>query len=262
MTKNQAGVAKWFSPLAPARPEATIKLFCFPYAGGSSAFFHAWGRRLPTFVEAHVALLPGRGSRLAEAPFSRLSETVEAVAAQIVAHLDRPFAFFGHSMGAMISFELARCLRRERGLEPAHLFVSGSRAPQLPDKTRHLYDLPDAELIEELRRLDGTPGEVLEHPELMQLMLPLLRADFAASQTHVYTDEPPLGCPITVFGGADDEETPPAELGPWREQTTSPAFNLRVFPGGHFFIHTAQDEVLEMIAQDLRRWAAESALID
>lgn len=251
MSNNHAGKS-WF-----ARPRvndaASVRLFCFPYAGGGATLFRTWPGDLPPFVEVFAAQLPGRGPRLSEPSFTRLTTMVEALAEAITPHLDRPFAFFGHSMGAMISFELARLLRSERRPQPAHLFVSGRRAPQWPEDSRRTYDLPEPEFVEELRRLSGTPREVLEHPELMQLMIPLLRADFAVCQTYEYVPGPPLGCPLTVFGGLEDETTR-EQLEPWREQTTS-AFELRMLPGNHFFINEAQRQVLHIIGQQLRSHA-------
>jgi medium-chain acyl-[acyl-carrier-protein] hydrolase len=145
---------------------------------------------------------------------------VKSISEVIEPHLDKPFAFFGHSMGAMISHDLARALRRKYGVEPVHLFVSGRRAPQMPRTRKTTYDLPEPEFIEELRRLNGTPQEVLDQPELMQLMIPLLRADFSVCQTYQYEPEPPLTCPITVFGGLEDETTR-EELVGWRAQTSA-----------------------------------------
>ena len=251
MSTNHIGKS-WF-----ARPRvndaASVRLFCFPYAGGGATLFRTWPDGLPPFVEVYAAQLPGRGPRLSEPAFTHLTPMVGALAEAIRPHLDKPFAFFGHSMGAMIGLELARLLRREHGPQPAHLFVSGRRAPQWPEDSRRTYDLPEDEFVEELRRLSGTPREVLEHPELMQLMIPLLRADFAVCQTYEYVPEPPLSCPITVFGGVEDE-TGHEQLEPWREQTTS-AFELRMFPGNHFFIHEAQPQVLQIVGQQLRRRA-------
>jgi medium-chain acyl-[acyl-carrier-protein] hydrolase len=251
MSSNNANKS-WFT-----RPRgnsaAALRLFCFPYAGGGATLFRTWPDGLPPFVEVYAAQLPGRGPRLSEPSFTHLTPMVEAIAEAIRPHLDKPYAFFGHSMGAMISFDLARLLRRERARPPVHLFVSGRRAPQSPENSRRTYDLPEPEFIEELRRLNGTPREVLEHPELMQLMTPLLRADFSVCQTYEYTPEPPLSCPITVFGGVEDE-TGREQLEAWREQTTS-TFTLNMFPGGHFFIHEAQPQVLQIIGHQLRQRA-------
>lgn len=199
-----------------------------------------------------AAQLPGRVPRLREPPHTILTTLVEEIAHVIRPYLDRPFAFFGHSMGAMISFELARLLRRDEANAPLHLFVSGRRAPQIPDTDPVAYNLPDAEMIKELRRLNGTPPEVLEHPELMQLMLPLLRADFEVVKTYCYLVEPPLDCPLSAFGGLQDTEAQREHLEGWREQTT-PNFTLRMFDGDHFFIQQAEPVLLRALAQELWR---------
>lgn len=231
-------------------PHASLRLFCFPYAGGSTLIFRKWRDALPSSVELCSVELPGRSTRLRESAFTTLGPLVEAVSQAISPYLDKPFAFFGHSMGAIVSFELARHLRRERGALPARLFISGRRAPQIPDDDPPTYNLPEPEFIEELRRLNGTPREILEHPELMQLILPLLRTDFAVCQTYVYTPEPPLNCPISVFGGLQDDPVKRSDLEAWREQTTA-AFSLRMFPGDHFFLQTAAPTFLRTLAGEL-----------
>jgi medium-chain acyl-[acyl-carrier-protein] hydrolase len=241
----------WFAPVRP-NPQAQVRLFCFPYAGGSSKIYREWPSRMPPQVEVWAAKLPGRDNRLLETAHTELDSLLKASAPAIAPHLDRPFAFFGHSMGAVLSFELARLLRREHRAEPAHLFVSARRAPQLADATAPTYDLPEPEFIEEVRRLNGTPREVLEHSELMQIMLPLLRADFSVCQTYTYTPDRPLECPLTVLGGLQDVHISREQLDAWREQTRG-RFSLRLFPGDHFFIHTAQALVLQILAQELLR---------
>lgn len=178
-----------------------------------------------------------------------LPDILRELSRSIRPYLDLPFAFFGHSMGALLSFEFARLLRKEQGIRPAHLFVSGCRALQLHNPDRPTYNLPEPEFIEELRRLGGTPAEVLEHPELLGLILPLLRADFEVCQTYRYTPALPLDCPITAFGGTEDQ-TGREELEAWREQTIA-YFALRMFPGDHFFLHGAESKILEIIAQKL-----------
>jgi medium-chain acyl-[acyl-carrier-protein] hydrolase len=198
--------------------------------------------------------LPGRGRLLKERPATRYDELLPALSSALAPHLDRPFAFFGHSMGATIAFELARRLRRERGLLPAHLFASGSPAPQLPDRHPRTFDLPEPEFIEELRQLNGTPREVLEHPELMELMLPVLRADFELVQTYRYTDAPPLECPVTALGGEQDSLVPREDLEAWRA-LTSADFDLRMVPGDHFFLQTSQQAVLRVVSEVLNGWA-------
>jgi medium-chain acyl-[acyl-carrier-protein] hydrolase len=169
--------------------------------------------------------------------------------------MDRPFAFFGHSMGALIGFELARYLRRENLQKPLHLFVSGCPAPQIRDRSVLTYDLPEQEFLRELRRLNGTPREVLEHPGLMELILPLLRADFCVTGTYTFSDGDPLDTPITVFGGQQDEDAGQSSLEAWRQQTAR-AFALQVFPGDHFFLHTAQHQLLSVLGRELDQLAS------
>lgn len=175
---------------------------------------------------------------------------VQSVVSAVHPYCQKPFAIFGHSMGAKLSFEFARRLRQDHGIQPLHLFLSGCRAPQFPDPAP-FYDLPQPEFMEKLRGLNGTPAEVLDHPELMELLLPLLRADFQVIQTHTFAADSPLDCPITAFGGLEDDEISHAHLEGWREQTTS-RFSLQMFPGDHFFLRTSQSFLLKAISEGLR----------
>jgi medium-chain acyl-[acyl-carrier-protein] hydrolase len=212
------------------------RVFCFPYAGGGASIYRRWAASAHEGVEFCAIQLPGHEDRLSERPLSHVSDLIPLLLEQLAPQLDRPFAFFGHSMGAVIAFELARALHARGGALPVHLFLSGRRAPHLPDKRRPIHDLTQAEFELELRRLDGTPREVLQDPEVMELMMPVLRADFAICDTHVYTGGPPLDVPITAFGGTDDPETDPEALEAWRAYTR--AFcGVKMFPGNHFFLH-------------------------
>lgn len=230
--------------------EATLRLFCCPYAGGGSDIFHRWSVGLPSEIEVCPLQLPGRGGRLLESPYRRLLELVEVLAHELQPYLKKPFALFGHSMGAAISFELARRLRDEYGIEPARLFVSGFRAPQLPRREKPSFDLPQAEFLDKLHSLGGSAKELLDNPRFIRLMLPAVRADFEMIQTYTYSPQPPLTCPITALGGVDDHIVKHEELAAWREQTTG-TFTLRTLPGNHFFLHTAQDRLLEILADEL-----------
>ncbi|MGH9759831.1 MAG: thioesterase II family protein, partial [Blastocatellia bacterium] len=156
----------WFIRTNP-RPNARMRLFCFPYAGGAAAIYRLWPNGLPSDVEIVALELPGRGGRMKEAGFRNVSKLITAIAEVIAPRIDREFAFFGHSMGALIAFELARELRRQGRPQPQCLFVSGRRAPHIPDTDPITYNLPEAEFIQELRKLNGTPKEVLDHEELM-----------------------------------------------------------------------------------------------
>lgn len=231
-------------------PDAAVRLFCLPYAGGTAAVFRGWPRKLPADVEVCAVQLPGRGSRMHEPPFTRLAELVQAMTPYLLPHLDKPFALFGHSMGALVTFELARHLRREHGLTPLHFFASGQSAPQYDDRFPPLHELPDVELLEELRRLNGTPAKVLEHEELLKLTLPVLRADFATCGTYVYEEGPRFDFPITVFGGRQDRQISLEGLECWREQAGA-SFSLYTLPGDHFFLRTSETELLRILAQEL-----------
>jgi medium-chain acyl-[acyl-carrier-protein] hydrolase len=256
--RNTFSNSVWINCQKP-NPAADMRLFCFPYAGGGAGVFREWPKQLPATVEVCAVKLPGRGTRLHEPAYTSLPPLVEAIAEGLAPHLrDKPFAFFGHSMGALVGFELARLLRGRGEPSPAHLFVSGSRAPHLPTPRPHIYALPEAELIEELRRLGGTPREVLEHPELMQLMLPIIRADFSVCQTYAHREGPPLDCPVTAFGGLQDEDIEREHVAAWRRQTTS-TFSARMLPGDHFFLHTAQPQLLTAVAGELYRLAVAAA---
>ena len=215
-------------------------------------FFRHWSRLLPEGVVVCPIELPGRGSRLREPAFNSITALLEAMTPVLLNCLDRPFAFFGHSMGATIGFEVTRLLRRENHAQPLHLFVSGRRAPQIPDLNPHTYDLADPDFLKELHRLNGTPKEVLENSEVMALMLPLLRADFRLVQTYSYSAAPPLECPISAFGGLQDSEVDRVDLEAWREQTTS-SFSLQMFPGDHFFVKASQPQLLQVLSRELHQ---------
>jgi medium-chain acyl-[acyl-carrier-protein] hydrolase len=241
-----------------ARPSPRIRLFCFPYAGGGASAFRTWPEAFPPEIEICAVQPPGRERRLAERPYSRLSELVPAVAQALRPHLDVPFALFGHSMGAFVCFELTRHLREHDALAPVALFVSACRAPQRPDPHPPLYRLPDADFIAEVgRRYDGIPREVLDNAELLELLLPVMRADFELVDTYAYERDRPLDCPIHCFGGRQDRETTLEELEAWREQTTA-SFGLKVFPGDHFFLQSAQPSVLQAMSEELVAWLSQA----
>jgi len=238
----------WFVCYQP-EPRADRRLFCFPYAGGDAAIYRAWPDGLPG-VEVVAVRPPGRGSRFREPSFTRIAPLVSALAGAVQPLLDRPFAFFGHSLGALIAFELTRELRRRNDQLPLQLIVSGSDAPQRRLTDKPVHALPDAEFIENLRQLDRTPSEVLANQELISLLLPMLRADFAVLETYDYVEEPPLGCPILVVGGQQDERVRPDSLQGWADQT-SEGFSLEMLPGGHFFLNASQALLLQVISNKL-----------
>jgi medium-chain acyl-[acyl-carrier-protein] hydrolase len=228
-----------------------LRLFCFPYAGGSAAMYLRWGERLPKQITVCPVELPGRGKRFGEPCHRDLATLVAELAADLRPNLDRPFAFFGHSMGALISFELARQLTWAHRLPPTHLLLSAHRAPQLPRTTAARYTLPDQRLLGLLRELGGVSQEILQQPEILQRALPILRADFELCDTYVYRAGTPLPCPITVFGGSADPVVRPHQLNGWHSQTSA-AFRLHLLDGAHFYLNTAQPDLLTLLAQQVQ----------
>jgi medium-chain acyl-[acyl-carrier-protein] hydrolase len=249
-TTAAATLGSWIAGRKPS-PLARLRLFCLPYAGGSALIFRAWSNVLPADIEVCPIQLPGRSTRLRERPFAEMSALIQVLAPALSSLLDKPFAIFGHSLGALVGFELARQLRRRYGVNPVRLFVSAGRAPQAPRRDSSIHTLPAKEFLAEVRRLNGIPMQVLEHDELMAIILPLLRADFALYDTYEYSAEPPLNCPISAFGGLQDSKISQNDLEPWHDETTA-IFSLRMLSGDHFFLNTAQPLLLQMISQELR----------
>jgi medium-chain acyl-[acyl-carrier-protein] hydrolase len=212
--------------------------------------FRQWPSGLPPAIEQWTVQLPGRAARLSEPPFDKLEPLVDAARFGLLPYFDRPFAFFGHSMGALVAFELAHALRRDGIGGLVHLLVAGRRAPHLADTDEPFYSLPDDEFRKELRQLKGTPPDVLDHPEIMELMMPVLRADFAACETYVYRRRPPLQVPISAYAGVHDEHVSVPLMEAWHEHTAA-GFALRRFPGDHFFLHSAAGPLLQAISLDL-----------
>ena len=252
-TLDRQGSQKLWFPYWKAQKGSCLRLFCLHYAGGSASLFRHWQQMMPAGVEVCAIQLPGREARISEAPFSRVEEVVEVLAQALTPYLDMPFILFGYSMGSLISFELARQLRRENLPMPMHLFVSAYRAPQLPYRLPRLHALEYDAFMQSLRRLNSIPAEVLANEEFLQHIIPLLRADFALCELHNYVPERPLDCSISVFGGLADDRVTRQELLAWRVQTKAP-FVLQMFPGDHFFLHSAQNQLLQVISDVLTRF--------
>ncbi len=245
----------WFN-IAKPNPRAKLRLFCFPYAGGSAAAFSDWGPELGGNVEVVGVQPPGRGNRFLEPPISSLREMVDELTGSIMPLLGKPFMFFGHSNGALICFELARALTKN-GMAGGllHVVVSGNPAPQIRSFDTILHDLPDDRLMEELRQLRGTPEEILQNSELLELFMPVLRADFAIAETHRFVSHPPLACDLTLFGGRDDHHISRDDLLAWGEIFEG-SVDLQTFPGGHFFINESKAYVLAALKQRITQLAA------
>ena len=236
----------WVAPVNPC-PEADLRLFCLPYAGGDAAVFSAWPSGLPASVEVCPVLLPGRAGRIAEPLIADMTLLVRALAKGLADWTDRPFALFGHSTGALVAFELARRLEQQ-GRFPAQLFVSGCGAPQLPaGRSGRIHDLPAADFLEQLRALGGMPDAMLSNPELRDLFLPILRADFKLSETYRYEPGALLRCPVTVFTGLEDRFVSRQSAEAWRDQTTG-AFALCTLPSDHLFLISDRQFLLQLLA--------------
>ncbi|MFB3778468.1 MAG: alpha/beta fold hydrolase [Bryobacteraceae bacterium] len=239
----------WFPSLRQGA-EVTLRLFCFPAAGGGTSAFRNWAAAFPPDVAVTPARLPGRENRLAETPFRQMAPLVDAIGEALLPHLDRRFALFGHSMGAAVAFELARWLRRRGQPSPVALLVAGARAPRF--RLGHVPppEPSEEELLRELDRLEGVPADVRQNPDLLRLVLPPLRTDTALYRSYVYSEEAPLDLPIRAYGGADDPNISREHLEAWARETTGD-FSVRMFAGGHFFLHTNQTEFLTALSADL-----------
>jgi medium-chain acyl-[acyl-carrier-protein] hydrolase len=223
-----------------------VRLFCFPHAGGTASVYTPWARALGEWpIEVAAAQLPGRGDGSREPPCADFDALVDQLATLIAHFSDRPFAFFGHSFGALTAFELARRLR-DRGLpRPAQLFVSGAFAPQIPNDGAPLRFIDnDTVFLEAVSaRYGGIPRIVLEQADLRVALVPALRADLALTETYAYRGAPPLACPIAAYAGASDPIVSGPRLARWREQTTA-EFSWRLFAGGHFYLTRERDALL------------------
>jgi medium-chain acyl-[acyl-carrier-protein] hydrolase len=241
---------RWFVRPMPGAARARIRLVVFPFAGGGPGAFSDWRNQLGPEIDFLVLQLPGRERRIAESPLTEISAAVAAIADAMGSAFDLPFAMFGHSMGAMLAFETIRHLRRHRRSMPAHLFVSGFRAPDLPDPRPRVARTDDATFIAELRRLGGTTQAVLYHRELMELLLPALRADFDMVESYRFAPDEPLPCPITAFVGSSDHEATPAVMAGWERQTDR-RFVLHAISGSHFFVLDEPKTIISAVRTQL-----------
>lgn len=230
-----------------------LRFFCFPYSGGTAQVFRPFVGLLPGGSGVYAFELPGRGRRFTDPPLDSVSAMVKEALSGMVSLLGSvDCCFFGHSLGGILAFELARELRRQGLPMPKHLYVSGIRAPQVPRREDNAYDLPHDAFLGKLREMGGTPHEILENQEMLELVLPVLRKDFQAYETYTYTPEPPLACPITAFGGSRDTFVTADDIQQWSVQTKS-LFARKMFDGDHFFIHEHFTPIADTISKSLAR---------
>jgi len=237
---------KWIVCPQP-RTDAKMRLICFPYAGGGASAFKDWAEVMPNDVELCIVQMPGREERLREPLLHNMTELVDTLSKELLAYADRPFAFFGHSMGAIVCYEVACRLQATGSALPQHLFLSSRAAPQLQDKSEQLRFLESEEFIERLHGLYGAvPESIRQSAELQEVFLPILRADVTLLETYDSAAVKPLDCPVTVFGGADDPAISAAMLAGWQEHTSA-TFTQHEFSGGHFYIHAERDAMLALM---------------
>lgn len=235
------------------RRSASVRLLCLPHAGAGPSIFRGWGRDLPGWVEPHAVQLPGREGRLREPLPRDLKQVADDLAVALEPITEQPYTLFGHSMGALVGFELARRLESD-GRPPLHLFVAGYGAPHVYRSRTRIHLMEHDEVVSELRRTQVTPEAVLDDVDLMRMFVPIVQADLAMCVRHQCDDleSEPLATGVSAFGGAEDDDVPAAAVAAWAELTTG-SFRLRLLPGGHFFPTTAQTALLDAIGRDLRR---------
>lgn len=227
-----------------------LRLFCLPCAGGSAAAFRPWSRVITSSIQVCPLELPGHGSRIKEPPTTSMPELVGELVETLDPFLDAPFALLGHSMGSAIAWHLARALEHRGGPVPRRLIVMGFRPLHFRRPQPLLHRLDDQGLTEALRAFGGTPQEVLEQPQLMSLMLPAIRADFELIETLATPTDLPLACGLSAYMGSTDREVSFDQMEQWR-QYTSADFQLRIYPGGHFFPWSQLDPLVEDLETDL-----------
>jgi surfactin synthase thioesterase subunit len=228
------------------RPNADVKLICFPYAGGSVATYSTWVKNLPDNVELSIVQMPGRGPRMFETAHANMKDVMCELLAIMPDFLNKPYILFGHSLGSRIAFELMAELQTLKLPLPLHFIASGSRGPHDKSNKKDIYHLPEPEFIAELKKLNGTPKAVLENQELMDLFLPLLRADFELADTYCFEGDSVFNCPISVLGGEEDIDISFAQLESWQNFFVQKA-KVHMLPGDHFFIDSHKDICLEKV---------------
>jgi medium-chain acyl-[acyl-carrier-protein] hydrolase len=243
------GRSKWFLVTRP-KPQATYRLFCFPYAGGSASIYTSWGALLPDTVELVAIQPPGRANRLSEGLMTSVREMGAALAQQMPSWLDRPYLIYGHSLGAIVGFEMLHALASTGLPMPLRFFSAARRSPQTTPLQPPIHDYPLEEFKAELRKLNGTPEHILQNQELMQIFVPILRADLQAAHTYHRAPDVQLDCEVSLFSGARDDKVTPEEIRGWQAHFRKPA-DFRSFPGGHFFMEDDKQSVVNAICESL-----------
>ncbi len=243
-------VNQWL-PSQFTHESGATRLLCFPHAGGGSAIYHRWEQQLPPHLTLLPVKLPGREGRLREPAHTSIAALLTAMTPSIASSITEPYALFGHSMGGLIAYELARKLQNEHNKTPKLLFVSACRSPDRFQQTQSLHRLPTEEMIESLIRDFNENGESTPaEREMMRAMADTLRADLQLLETYRHQGPAQLDCPIIGLAGSEDHKVTASDVNGWRSFTRA-AFSLRTIPGHHFFLRQQEQSILQLIASKL-----------
>ncbi|WP_010291653.1 thioesterase II family protein [Clostridium senegalense] len=237
-------------------PNDKIRIFCLPCAGSGASIYGQWHKFLPKDIGVYPIQLPGRENRICEDPILDMDSLVKYITNSILPYLDKPFLFFGHSLGARVAFEITHNLNSVYNKIPNCLIVSGSRAPHIPEPNP-IHFLPDNEFLNAIGKLSGIPNIIFENKELMNLFLPILRADYTIDETYVFKDKSPLPCPIIAFGGVYDTEASEDEIQDWSAYTSN-LFSYSMIEGDHFFFKSHVEELLNKISKIISNYKVSS----
>ncbi|WP_444997363.1 thioesterase II family protein [Aliikangiella sp. IMCC44359] len=246
--------SKWFVTPKP-NGRAKLRLFCFPYAAGNAATYVPWQEYLPEWVELVAIQPPGRANRIEEQGLMSMEAMVSSLCEAIEPLLDRPYMIFGHSLGSRVGFEFALEVKRRGWREPEHFIASGSNAPHICREHKKIHHLEDKEFVEGLKRFDGPTEVIAENKKLLELFMPMLRADFSVADTYFRTTEEKLDCHFSIYGGKKDTDAPQEQLDTWIHHFSVPVFAIEVFEGDHFFIENNQAAVLNKVVETIKHVA-------
>jgi surfactin synthase thioesterase subunit len=229
---------------------AKVRLFCFHYGGGSSTSFYPWISKIPSFIELMAVELAGRGRNMSQPLLTNVHDITALMIEEIKYYLDKPFIFFGHSVGSLICFDLTKAMREQNLQIPMHLILSGSMAPHTLHKRKHICHLDDIAFTEELKVYNGIPQEVQNEPSLMEMFLPIIRADMSIIENYNHSQDKPLDCNITTIAGKNDPTVAIEDVQAWKSHTML-SHNHYTLDGDHFFIKTELQEVINIVLQTI-----------
>lgn len=245
----QSDQKKWFM-IPERKSDAKFRLFCFPFAGSGPSVFFKWVNDIDSNIELVAVQLPGREKRLSEPVLYKMDSILEELVPAIIPLLGKPFFFFGHSMGAILAYELVRWLHKNNQKLPLKIYLSGRRAPHLSEKDHPIHNLPDKQFIAKIREYGGLPGEILDNKAFLDFYLPILKADFSVVETYQYKNLPRVNVPFCAMGGDKDLLADVDEIKAWQELTAGD-FNYYIIPGNHFFLIDAQKDLINILNKEI-----------